>query len=437
MNFDHVNLEQLGQEMIQLRRDFHKHPESGWTEFRTTARIIDELEKLGLTVQYGPSIHVREKMFGLPKEDVLEACWQRAMSETGRPDLVEAMKGGYTGCLTVIEGALPGPTVGIRVDIDCNDVEEADDPKHPPCALGFRSTHPKCMHACGHDAHGAIGVGVAKLLCACKDQLRGKVLLVFQPGEEGLRGAASLTAAGHFSQCDYFFGGHVGLLDGLGVGTVAAGGHGFLASTKFDALFHGVPSHAGAAPEQGRNAVAAAAMATLGMLSISRHHDGASRINVGTFHGGTGRNVIPAEAELTIETRGSTTEINEYMEAEAKRVCQAAADMYGCTFETRFMGSAGCIVCDEPLVEHTIEVLDQVPGVDKILRDIDFGGGEDVTTMMRDVQAHGGQVIELVFGMPLAAPHHNDYFDVDERVIPLAIRIFAELALTAGDWQKK
>ncbi len=437
MNFDHVNLEQLGQEMIQLRRDFHKHPESGWTEFRTTARIIDELEKLGLTVQYGPSIHVREKMFGLPKEDVLEACWQRAMSETGRPDLVESMKGGYTGCLTVIEGALPGPTVGIRVDIDCNDVEEADDPKHPPCALGFRSTHPKCMHACGHDAHGAIGVGVAKLLCACKDQLRGRVLLVFQPGEEGLRGAASLTAAGHFSQCDYFFGGHVGLLDGLGVGTVAAGGHGFLASTKFDAMFHGVPSHAGAAPEQGRNALAAAAMATLGMLSISRHHDGASRINVGTFHGGTGRNVIPAEAELTIETRGSTTAINEYMESEARRVCQAAADMYGCTLETRFMGSAGCIVCDEPLVDRTIEVLSQMDGVAKILRDIDFGGGEDVTTMMRDVQEHGGQVVELVFGMPLAAPHHNDYFDVDERVIPLSIRIFAALALTAGDWNKQ
>ena len=437
MNFDHVNLEQLGQEMIQLRRDFHKHPESGWTEFRTTARIIDELEKLGLTVQYGPSIHVREKMFGLPKEDVLEACWQRAMSETGRPDLVEAMKGGYTGCLTIIEGALPGPTVGIRVDIDCNDVEEADDPKHPPCALGFRSTHPKCMHACGHDAHGAIGVGVAKLLCACKDQLRGRVLLVFQPGEEGLRGAASLTAAGHFSQCDYFFGGHVGLLDGLGVGTVAAGGHGFLASTKFDAMFHGVPSHAGAAPEQGRNALASAAMATLGMLSISRHHDGASRINVGTFHGGTGRNVIPAEAELTIETRGSTTAINEYMESEARRVCQAAADMYGCTLETRFMGSAGCIVCDEPLVDRTIEVLSQMDGVAKILRDIDFGGGEDVTTMMRDVQEHGGQVVELVFGMPLAAPHHNDYFDVDERVIPLSIRIFAALALTAGDWNKQ
>ena len=435
MTFDKIDFEALGQEMIQLRRDFHKHPEPGWTEFRTTARIIDELEKLGLTVQYGPSIHVREKMFGLPKEAVLEACWQRAMEETDRPDLVEAMKGGYTGCLTIIEGALPGPTVGIRVDIDCNDVEEADDSRHPPCALGFRSTHAKCMHACGHDAHAAIGVGVAKALCACREQLRGKVLLVFQPGEEGLRGAASLTAAGHFSGCDYFFGGHVGLLDGLVVGTVAAGGHGFLASTKFDAMFHGVASHA-AAPERGRNAIAAAAAATLGMLSISRHHEGSSRINVGTFHGGTGRNVIPAEAELTIETRGSTTEINEYMEAEAKRGCQAAADMYGGTLETRFMGSAGCIVCAEPLVDHTIEVLSQMEGVDNTLRDINFGGGEDVTTMMRDVQEHGGQVIELVFGMPLADPHHNDYFDVDERVIPLAARIFVKLALAAGDWKK-
>ena len=349
--------------------------------------------------------------------------------------LFRSMKGGYTGCLAMIEGALPGPTVGIRVDIDCNDAQEADDPKHPPCAQGFRSVYENCMHACGHDAHAAIGIGVAKVLCACKDQLRGKVLLVFQPGEEGLRGAASLTAAGHFSQCDYFFGGHVGLLDGLEVGDVAAGGHGFLASTKFDVTFHGLASHA-AAPERGRNAIAAAAMATLGMLSIPRHGDGASRINVGTFHGGTGRNVIPAQAELCVETRGGTTEINAFMEAEARRICQGAADMYGCTVETRFMGSAGCITCDEPLVEHTIEVLSQMEDIHKILRDINFNGGEDVTTMMRDVQEHGGQVIELVFGMPLAAPHHNDYFDVDERVIPLAARIFSTLALTAGDWNK-
>lgn len=431
--FDRVDMAALERELTALRREFHKYPESGWTEFRTTAQIIEELEKLGLEVRYGPEIHVREKMYGLPSEEVLEACWNRAMEETDHPEYVEKMRGGYTGCITVIEGAEPGPTVGIRVDIDCNDVEEAADEKHRPAAQGFRSTHKDCMHACGHDAHAAIGIGAAKLLCAERDRLRGRVLLVFQPGEEGLRGAASLTAAGHFSQCDYFFGGHVGLLDGLTVGTVAASGHGFLASTKFDAVLRGVPAHAGASPERGSNAMAAAATAVLNLLAIPRHSGGPTRINIGTLRAGTGRNVIPAEAELTLETRGGTSALNEYMEQSARRVLQAAADMYGCTLETRFMGSAGDIVCDKPLVDRVAKVLEGMDGVDRVLPDVNFGGGEDVTTMMRDVQAHGGQVTELVFGMPLTAPHHNNYFDVDERVIPLAARIFATLALSVGE----
>lgn len=433
MRFDRVNLAALERELIALRRELHRYPESGWTEFRTTARIIEELEKLGLPVRFGPSIHVREKMHGLPSEEELEACWQRAMEETDRKDLVEQMRGGYTGCITTIEGALPGPTVGIRVDIDCNDVEEADDPKHVPAAEGFRSTHKNCMHACGHDAHAAIGVGAARLLCAYREELRGKVILVFQPGEEGLRGAASLTATGAFSECDYFFGAHVGLLDGQRVGVVAASGHGFLSSTKLDVTFRGVPSHAGASPELGKNALAAAATAVLNLLAIPRHHDGASRINIGTLHGGTGRNVIPGESVMTLETRGGTRAINEYMEAAARRVCQAAADMYECGCEIRFMGSAGDIVCDPPLAARVAELLRTVDGVEEVLPDVDFGGGEDVTTMMRDVQEHGGQVTELVFCMPLKAPHHNNYFDVDERVIGLGARIFATLALNAEE----
>lgn len=432
MTFDRIDMPAFERWLTDLRRDFHRYPESGWTEFRTTARIIDELEKLGLTVQYGPSIHVKEKMFGLPKPEVLEACWQRARAESDRPELIDAMKGGYTGCLTVIEGALPGPTIGIRVDIDCNDVQETDDPKHLPAVEGFASTHPNCMHACGHDGHAAIGIGTAKLLCSYRDQLRGKVILVFQPGEEGLRGAASLTAAGHFSQCDYFFSAHVGLLD-LRVGTMVASGHGFLSSTKFDVTFHGVPAHAGAVPEMGKNAMAAAATAVLNMLAIPRHHDGASRINVGTFHSGTGRNVIPAEAELTVETRGSTSEINTYMENAAMRVCKAAAEMYECTCETQFMGSAGGIVCDQPLVERTMKVLRQVDGVNEVIPDVCFSGGEDVTTMMRDVQAHGGMATEMIIGMPLVAPHHNNYFDLDERVLCIGARCFASLALEIED----
>ena len=121
------------------------------------------------------------------------------------------------------------------------------------------------------------------------------------------------------------------------------------------------------------------------------------------------------------------------MEASARRVCQAAADMYGCGCEIRFMGSAGDIVCDPALASRVMELLPTVDGVEEVLPDVDFGGGEDVTTMMRDVQEHGGQATELVFCMPLKAPHHNNYFDVDERVIGLGARIFATLALNVEE----
>ena len=131
---DRIDFEALGRELIAFRRDFHKYAESAWTEYRTTARIISELEKLGLPVKFGPEIHTPEKMFGLPKPAVMEACYQRALSETDRPELVEKMKGGFTGCITEIVGSKPGPTVGVRVDIDCNDLEESTAPEHVPAA---------------------------------------------------------------------------------------------------------------------------------------------------------------------------------------------------------------------------------------------------------------------------------------------------------------
>jgi len=430
--FEQINLNALEQELIALRREFHKYPEIGWAEFRTTARIIEELEKLGLTVEYGPSIHTRENMLNMPAPEMREAFWERAKTECSRPDLIDVMKGGYTGCITEIEGALPGPTIGIRVDIDCNDLEEADDTKHRPVTEGFRSIHKGYMHACGHDAHAAIGLGVAKLLVACRDQLRGKVILVFQPSEEGRNGGVSMTRTGRFAQCDYFWGGHVGIHP-LPIGTVVAGVHGILASSKFNVTFKGKPSHAGIAPEEGRNALAAAATAVLNMLAIPRHHEGASRVNIGTLQAGSGRNVIPGEAKMAAETRGVTSKINQYMEQSARRVCKAAADMYDCECDIQFLCLLDSIDCDPPLVEKTVKILEQVEGVTEVLPDYDFGGCEDVTAMMRDAQAHGGQATEMIFGMPLVAPHHNSYFDVDERVIMLGAKSFAQLALSVEE----
>lgn len=415
-------------ELIALRREFHRYAEAGWTEFRTTARIVEELQKQNIPVRWGKALHDPASMYGLPAPEVLEACFQRAMQETERHNLLAPMRGGFTGCVAEIQGALPGPVIGIRVDIDCCEVTESADDDHIPAREGFASCHENCMHACGHDAHAAIGIGTALRLWQQRDRLRGTVRVIFQPAEEGLRGADSMTAAGVVDDCDILFGLHVGIRD-LPVGTVAASCTDFLSSTKFDAIFHGVPAHAGIAPEQGRNAMAAGAKAVLDLLDIPNRHEGLCRVNVGTFTAGSGRNVIPARAHLTVETRGETAELNAAVEQEAMALCRAAAEAYGCALETRFMGAAADAVCDEALVCRTAAVLETVPGVKQVLSAVPFGAGEDITTMMRMVQRHGGQATELLLGMPLPAPHHNGRFDIAEEVIPLGVEILTRLAM--------
>lgn len=415
-------------ELISLRREFHKYPELSGLEYRTTARIMEELTKLGIPVRFGPSIHDDEKLFFRPGAEEMEFSINRAREEGASDDVLEVMRGGYTGCIAEIEGSKPGPTIGIRVDIDALAIQETMDANHVPVAEQFVSVHENCMHACGHDAHAAIGIGVAKLLCANRDSLCGKVILVFQPGEEQLMGAASMTEAGAVSECDYLFGVHVGLRD-MPVGTVSASVTGLLAITKFDVTMHGEAAHAGVMPDKGKNALAAAATAALNLLAISRHHEGTSRINVGVLSAGTVRNAIPNIAKLEFETRGATTEINAYMAERALRICRAAADMYECRTETKTMGAAGSAECDAELVQRAVGILSGVEGVERVITGFDFGGSEDVATMMETVQARGGQATELIIGTPLVASHHNDHFDLDERVVGIGARCLAQLAL--------
>lgn len=118
----------------------------------------------------------------------------------------------------------------------------------------------------------------------------------------------------------------------------AASSRGFLASTKFDVTFKGRAAHAGASPETGHNALAAASTAVLNLLAIPRHSGGSSRVNIGTLHGGTGRQRHPRRSgDDAGNTRPLPTEINEYMYAAAERICKSAAAMYECGYESRFM----------------------------------------------------------------------------------------------------
>ncbi len=418
----------LAHRLISLRREFHMYPEAGWTEFRTSARIVQELLGEGIPVRWGKEIHSPENMPGMPDEHILEQAWQRALTQTGLEDILLPMKGGFTGCIAEIKGAHPGKTTVFRVDIDACELEECHDASHLPAREGFASQNTNCMHACGHDAHAAIGVGAAKLLWQNRDKLCGTVYVMFQPAEEGLRGAASMNVAALPHNCNSLIGLHVGVYDHP-VGTVAVSSTGFLSSTKLDALFHGKAAHAGICPELGRNAMAAGAKAVLQLLELPAKHQGLCRVNVGTFHAGSGRNVIPAEARITIETRSDNPEQNSLLSTEARAICENSALAYGCTVDILPMGGANTAQCDASLAEDISKILSDLPEIIKIFPSLPFGGSEDITTMMNTVQQHGGKATEMILCMPLTAPHHNDRFDIDEGIIPLGAHILMQLGL--------
>ena len=327
----------LKEKTVARRRDFHKHAEVAWTEFRTAAYVAQTLTDLGYQVSTGIDVHDEASMMGLPSKAELEKQMQRAIDQGADKVWVDKMVGGKTGVVGVMKFAKPGPTVALRVDMDANDLSEATEEKHRPFREGFASVNKGAMHACGHDGHTSIGLAVAEVLAGLKDELAGTIKLIFQPAEEGVRGAKAMMAKGVVDDVNYVVGMHLGV-NLRKTGQVACRTEGFLATTKVDATFTGVPAHAGAAPETGKNAILAACTATLNLHAISRHSQGISRVNVGVIQGGSGRNVIPANSVIKVETRGVNSEINEYIYNEAVRIIEAAAMMQGCSVKMELMG---------------------------------------------------------------------------------------------------
>jgi aminobenzoyl-glutamate utilization protein A len=287
------------------------------------------------------------------------------------------------------------------------------------------------MHACGHDGHAAIGLGVAEVLMAIKESLHGRVKLIFQPSEEGVRGAKSIVEKGHLDGVDYFIGSHLTKKPEGDPSDFAPGSYGSLATTKYDVIFHGLAAHAGGAPEKGKNAMLAAATAVLNLYAIPRHNDGATRINVGRLIAGSGRNVICDEAKLEIEVRGATTKLNDYVSQYAERILKSAADMHDCTMEIRLMGASESQTSDEDFCMeiHKIcmEKLGLVPVSAPLIRK--NGGSEDVAYMMNRVQEQGGKASFVRLMTTMSAPGHNRRYDFDESVLKQGVKAFAGMAL--------
>ena len=422
---------ELQQYMTDIRRSLHRFPETGWLEMRTSALIAKELTKMGYEVITGRALCCEAARMGLPTEKQTQEHLARVLDYGCEEEfLTQDMREGFTGAIGILRCG-EGPKVGLRFDIDALGMLEWPEDTHRPTREGFASVNPGMMHACGHDAHAAIGLGVAKILSEMKDELCGTVKIIFQPGEEGARGARAIVAAGHLDDVDVFIGSHVAPTEDLDDGDVTPGTYGSLATTKYDVKFTGLAAHAGGYPERGKNALLAAASAVMALHAIPRHSEGQSRVNVGTLHAGTGRNVIPDEAVMQLEVRGETTAINSYVARSAEDICRGAAAMQGCEVEMKKMGEAEGQHSDEALLKRIAAIVRRdLPHLTvSSIENAKNWGSEDISIMMNRVQEHGGQATYMRVMTPMAGAQHTVKFDFDESVLSKSVQVFCAAAM--------
>lgn len=426
-DFIKTDAQNLKDELTALRREFHHFAEPGWLEMRTASRIARELKNMGYEeLILGRDVCQEDSRMGVPSDETLRAHYAWAEENGADSFYLPYTEGGFTGIIAILR-CEEGPTVALRFDIDALGVCECAEEEHIPCANGFRSVTDGVMHACGHDGHTAIGLGTAKLLMQHRRKLRGTVKLIFQPAEEGVRGARSIVEAGHLDDVDFVLGGHIFPTDkapGADIAVFAEGAQGALATTKLDFTFKGKAVHAAIAPQQGKNAMLAAASAVLNLHAIPRYGIVPTHVNVGRFTAGTGRNVVAEEATLEVEVRGATSEANDYMEQRAIAIAKAAAEMYGCALETVFMGGAPAMENSWPLAQRVQRVARE-QGYSAVALTAMDGGSEDFSYMARRVIRQGGEATFFSLLTPCAAVNHNDRFDFDEAILPIGAEVFA------------
>ena len=407
-------------ELISTRRHLHTMPEEGWSEFTTTAYIVEKLRKLGYEVLMGKKVINPNNCLGRSQK-VVEAGLAYARKNGVSEELLKEMDG-LTGCVGVMDTGRPGPTLAIRFDIDCVPVTESTDADHIPAKEGFCSTRPGLMHACGHDAHTSTGLAVAHWFADPKDEMKGKLKILFQPAEEGVRGAAGMAASGIVDDADYFLGAHIAMM--CKTGELSVKPYGFLCTTKLDVTYTGRPAHAGVEPNAGRNAMAAACNAFVQLLGIARHGSGMTRINVGQLIAGEGRNVIPSHALMKMEVRGETGDINQYMYDAAVAIIKGCAISQGCEYKIEKMGEAVDLTNDEELVDVLTKAGEAVEGMTVRKDPMNFGGSEDATILARRVQAHGGKAALFVIGANRPSGHHTSKFDIDEKALDQGLAVW-------------
>ena len=394
----------LAEEVVAWRRDLHAHPELSNREARTAKLVADHLRALGLSPRTGIAHH---------------------------------------GVTAVIEGGLPGPRIALRADMDALPVtEQTGLPFASTVTTTFRGEQVGVMHACGHDAHTGILMGVAEALVAMRDELPGSVMLVFQPAEEGapdgeLGGASLMLEEGLFAdfEPEAMFGLHV--FSTLPAGTIGVrGGPMMAASDKFTITVNGVQTH-GSRPWGGVDPIVAAAdIVGTAQTVVSRRTDIAKLpavLSFGSVKGGIRYNIIPDSVELVGTIRTFDEGMRERIHADLRNVATHVAAAHGATVEAQVPDRDGnpVTVNDPALTARMLPSLAAVAGAGKVVEPPLQMGAEDFAYYAREVPSMFFFVGATDPGIdPLTAPgNHSPRFVLDESSLDLGLRAMLQVTL--------
>lgn len=379
----------LKEELISLRRDFHRHPELAFQEVRTSGKVIEYLKGLGLQPRTGIA---------------------------------------QTGVTADIVGAHPGPTILLRADMDALPIKEQT-------GLPFASEIEGKMHACGHDGHTSILLVTSKMLVQRREQLRGTVRVLFQPAEEGPGGAAPMIEEGVLEGVDAALGLHLWLHLPTGHLNFCAGPM-LAASDEFDVTVTGVGTHA-ASPQMGIDPLTIACqMVSAAQTLVTRQVDPKQPfvLSVTQFHAGTAYNVLPHDASFGGTLRTYDEEIRKQFKEAFVRLCEGTAAAHGATAEVEWRAGYPVLMNDARIAslceQACADFFHMKPQEER--PDPRSMGGEDMSFYLQNVP--GCFIFLGAHNEEKAAcyNHHHPKFTIDEDALPMGVELFLRCVKKLG-----
>ncbi|MBX2825303.1 MAG: amidohydrolase [Gammaproteobacteria bacterium] len=366
-------------ELTDIRRDFHEHPELGMEEVRTSGIVAEKLKGWGIEVHTGV---------------------------------------GNTGVVGILEGNGPGRSIGLRADMDALPIEEKTN-------LPFASKNPGVMHACGHDAHTTMLLGAAKYLSENRN-FKGRAVFIFQPAEEGLGGARAMLADSLFDRfpCDEIYGMHNNPNGQPGTVGVKPG-EAMAGADFFDITIKASGSHA-AMPHQSIDPIVIASSLVQQLQTVVSRNVPPTEplvLSVTQIHAGAAYNVIPSDCTISGTMRYFDNDLANMVRKRVADLCEGTAKAYGIDISINNREIFDVLVNDEKLSHVMLEIAADVVGKDNT--EVTPGvrtGSEDFADMLRVIPG-----AYCTVGHEGTLPLHNDGFILDESILPVGASIYARL----------